>query len=279
VTNAPTPTAADDAFEAYLASLRPSSETTAARQFLGNLTTQGQLDQEKALSMGETRGFATGEAGRVARQNAILQGGAAANLQALAALDANRQNISQARYEFERQKLLDAAKTEPGFELSPGQSRFDAAGNVIASLPPTPKAPTGSTPLSTVDIQRISDIYGFTPPLGATMAQVTQFVNDNPDATPAELQAGIDSQFSGAPEGATPTRFLTPDFLKKLPTDELKRLSDKAGTSKLLTGKESDINRFIVSVMSQVETARANGYSDKEIMDFLVEQGVISEIK
>lgn len=40
------------------------------------------------------------------------------------------------------------------------------------------------------DIAQFERTYGWTPPLGYTQAQLTQFIKDNPDATPEELEAG-----------------------------------------------------------------------------------------
>lgn len=129
----PVLSSADTAFASYLETLKPSPELTSAEQYLNTLTTQGKLDYEKALGTGETLGFATGEAGRVSRQNAILQQGASSNVQALIALNANRSKIGEARYNYEKAKLDRAQSGQ--FELSAGQSRYDASGKVIASQP------------------------------------------------------------------------------------------------------------------------------------------------
>lgn len=155
---APVKSPADTAFASYLASLQPSESLTKASESLRGFDVQAQLDRERALETGETLGFATGEAARVARQNAILRGGAAASVEAQVALDANRQNISKARYDFEQKKIDDlrAAESE-GFTLSPGQTRFEGE-KAIASLPAIPRV---------TDIPTGQDIPGEIPELSA----------------------------------------------------------------------------------------------------------------
>lgn len=147
---APKKTSADIAFEEYLNSLKATPGDVAAQNLLDEQIKQSRLDQERALASGETLGFATGEAARVARQNAILQDATSANIKARAELAANRQNISKARYEYEKSKLDKADKEladkkESYFELSPGQTRYaydpvTGTTKQLASLPSTPKA-------------------------------------------------------------------------------------------------------------------------------------------
>jgi len=118
------PTAADLAYEEYIKSLIPSDETTAANKALREHDTQAALDREKALESGETLGFARGEAGYTDRQNAILRGGAAASAQAYAALDAQKQTMTKARYEYEKAKIDEEAGKNPDFTISEGQSKM-----------------------------------------------------------------------------------------------------------------------------------------------------------
>lgn len=139
----------DSAFSDYLKSLTSTPEDEAATSYLNNLTTQSKLDYEKALQSGETLGFATGEAGRVDRQNAILLEGAARNVEARGTLAGNRSTIAKARLDYETGKLTRAAEAKKAsikapFELSPGQERYEydpITGKPIkvASVPPTPK--------------------------------------------------------------------------------------------------------------------------------------------
>jgi len=114
---------ADIAFESYLKSLQPSDEETSARKYLNQLLTQSSLDQERALNMGETLGFATGEAGRVGRQNQIAIDAASRGLDALTGYSRQRQEAEKARLDYEQGKLKQ--ETRPGFGLSPGQERWE----------------------------------------------------------------------------------------------------------------------------------------------------------
>ena len=148
---AETPSKIDTALETYLKSLTASPELTTATKRLGEMDTQAQLDYEKALEMGDTLGFARGEAGLTARQNAILRGGQAATVEAYAALDAQKGKISKARYEYEKSKLDE---NKP-FELSPGQERYEYNPQTgeyekIASVPKDEKET-----ITTVDGRRV----------------------------------------------------------------------------------------------------------------------------
>lgn len=109
-------TAYDVAMNTYLKSLTNAND----------LSLQATKDQEEALSRGETSGFATGEAARVNRNNSFAidaaNNTANANLGAVNALE----------------KRLPA--TPQPFNLSPGETRFDAKGNQIASVDATPKS-------------------------------------------------------------------------------------------------------------------------------------------
>jgi hypothetical protein len=180
---APVKTPADTAFEQYLQSLQPSSATTEAQTYLNKLTSQSQMANEKAMQSGETLGFASGEAQRVGRNFDLMIGGAAKAAEALASLDANRSKIGEARYNYEKAKIdQQAADTKyqaeqarlGQFELSPGQQRFDAQGNVIAGLAPTPKAPT--IPKGTINSGSLS----YSPTAQSEDSQALEYTR-NPD--------------------------------------------------------------------------------------------------
>ena len=124
-TNTSTENPADLAFSTYLKSLEQPAEVTEATKYVNNLITQGKLDQEKALGMGETLGFATGEAARVGRQNAITLDAAARGLDALIASNASKKEIAKARYDYEQARLKAETDKNKPFELSEGQSRYE----------------------------------------------------------------------------------------------------------------------------------------------------------
>jgi hypothetical protein len=124
-------------------------------------------------------------------------------------------------------------------------------------------------PMSTNQIEQFRRSYGWTPPFGFTQEQLLQYMKDNPNATPEELEAGA-KQMSGGGAVTQAEQFLDEDYFRNnFTTEELKNMSDKLGTSKWYTGKTRDINRFIAEAQKRIETAREEGYSDEEILEFL----------
>jgi hypothetical protein len=124
-------------------------------------------------------------------------------------------------------------------------------------------------PMSTNQIEQFRRSYGWTPPFGFTQEQLLQYMKDNPNATPEELEAGA-KQMSGGGAVTRAEQFLDEDYFRNnFTTEELKNMSDKLGTSKWYTGKTRDINRFIAEAQKRIETAREEGYSDEEILEFL----------
>lgn len=146
--------------------------------------------------------------------------------------------------------LLNLLQTYPDAKIQLTDTLEQAAAKVSSSriyqdkIRPPVSATTSTTPISTVDAKRIKDLYGFTPPIGATMAQIQQFIADNPGATPEELQQGVDQLNSKNSQ----TQFLTEEYFTK-----------RAG----------GVSAFSKDLMAKVKTARAAGYSDQEIIDFL----------
>lgn len=111
------------AFDKYLSSLEVSPEQKAASDYLNSLITQGKADNEKALGMGETLGFATGEAGRVGRQNSMAIDAAARNLEAQNGFASSKSAIAKARADFEA-TIYKNKQDDSTFDLSPGQVRY-----------------------------------------------------------------------------------------------------------------------------------------------------------
>lgn len=146
-TPAPVKSAADTSFETYLQSLQQPEEVTAQTEYLNKLNLQSKLDQEKALASGETLGFATGEAQRVARNNALYLEAAGNTLDALVAKNASKSTIAKARFDYEQAKLKTQEDKNKGFELGPGQVRYDYDPKTgkpikVASVPPNPTTST-----------------------------------------------------------------------------------------------------------------------------------------
>lgn len=122
------------AYQSYIQSLTPSSDVTAATTKLNADTLQAKKDQEEALNRGETLGFASGEAARVNRNNAFQTEADTNTLNALTGQSTARTNATKAQLDYEKSLLPTAADTA-GYSLSPGQTRYDAKGNVISSAP------------------------------------------------------------------------------------------------------------------------------------------------
>ena len=245
---APQPTAADTAFETYLNSLTPSSETKAATEYLNSLATQGQLANERALNSGDTLGFAAGEAQRVGRNFDIKLAGAASAANALAALDAKRGDISKARYDYERGKIDEAIKAEqfdrretrlenPDFELSPGQSRFayDPLTKEYRRVGSLPSRPTTTQPRGTITSGGLT--YSTT-----AAAEDSQALESSRDRATGYVDSGVYQELYNAwiREGG-----ILKDFLSTYPPKNYADPNDKNLPSYLRpTGSGGVVNPF-----------------------------------
>ena len=110
VPNYKEPTAEDQyrsSYEKYLQTLTMSPEEIAAQKELNRLTSQAEQDQETALDRGETLGFATGEAARVAKNNNLAINAATRNLTALTGIRSANTEAVKARLDFEK-SLMDS---------------------------------------------------------------------------------------------------------------------------------------------------------------------------
>ena len=112
------------AFDTYLQSLQPSSEETAARSYLNNLTSNARTASEKALQSGETMGFAGGEEQRVSRNNNLAIAAATGALGTITDASKNRSDILKSRAEFEGNIYKSKQESQKPFELSAGQDRY-----------------------------------------------------------------------------------------------------------------------------------------------------------
>lgn len=137
------------AYTAYLASLNPPDELTgdqvqltSVQKQLADAQLQASKDNDYALEKpGETTGFASGEAARVARNNAYQTDAYSNEINALTGKINSEQSAqsakttqAKARLDYEQSLIPD---NKP-FSLSPGQTQYDSSGKVIASLPEAP---------------------------------------------------------------------------------------------------------------------------------------------
>ncbi len=134
-------------------------------------------------------------------------------------------------------------------------------------------------PLSINQIDQFRRSYGWTPPYGFTEAQLLQFMNDNPNATPEELENGAKQALSGQGEIIEPTEPQTnfPDtvghIMNTITDEEMNTLFSKAktaGATKLFRGKRNDVQAYIETFQSQIEEAINQGYSKEEIKEYIL---------
>jgi LysM repeat protein/alkylhydroperoxidase/carboxymuconolactone decarboxylase family protein YurZ len=169
----------------------------------------------------------------------------------------------------------------------------DAISMAGTSLGPQEKVVADNfiTPL---DAKRIQDVYGFTPPLNFTEDQIRNYIADNPGATGAELQAGIDEaigQLGGGQGAGESTQSTQQDVIdqgatKQIATTEetitfimgnisneqlkkLKEKADAAGVSSFFKTKTVDVKNYLKSIEPQIQEALDNGFTMEEILEFL----------
>lgn len=142
----------------------------------------------------------------------------------------------------------------------------------------TPEAiitPTPEKPLTINQIEQFRRSYGWTPPFGFTINQLEQYMADNPDATPEELEAGAKQIAGGEVTKETITQ--TPDeiitsIMDTISKDQLKSLkkrADEAGISSIWKGKKTDVKNYLNSIKDKIQTALDEGYTQEEILEFL----------
>jgi hypothetical protein len=148
----------------------------------------------------------------------------------------------------------------------------------VSNLKDTSDKEVAEKALSTVDIKRIQELYGFTPPLGSTLSQVTNFINANKGASPVELQKAVENL---GVTGETPTTTNTNTqstgsaqeaitFMNNSITDiqlkALKSRADKAGISSFFKGKKTDVKNYLSSIEPQIQEALDSGFSWQDIL-------------
>ena len=131
-------------------------------------------------------------------------------------------------------------------------------------------------PLSINQVEQFRRSYGWTPPLGFTNDQLIQYMNDNPGATPEELEAGARQSSGGEIEQITPqTNF--PDtvghIMNTITDDERNALFAKAkaaGVTKALRLKRGDVKAYVETLKAEIEEAISQGYSKEEIKQVIL---------
>lgn len=128
--------------------------------------------------------------------------------------------------------------------------------------------------LSMNQIDQFRRAYGWTPPYGFTEQQLMQYMEDNPNATPEELEAGARQAIGtetgqGAGTGGTQVTIDENVIRQEFSTDELKSIADKLGMSKWYTPKGMDIDRAMPEILNKVQQALSEGYTKEEVFEYL----------
>lgn len=123
--------------------------------------------------------------------------------------------------------------------------------------------------MSVWEIQQYSKLYGWTPPSGFTRKQIDDFVNANPNATPAELERGAKQALLGMTNETGETIEINSDYFKSLYSqDELYKIAEKNNLVNYWSPFSShDVDRLLKSIDSTIEQYRNQGYSDEEILE------------
>ena len=123
--------------------------------------------------------------------------------------------------------------------------------------------------MSVWEIQQYNKLYGWTPPSGFTRQQIDNYVNANPNATPAELEAGAKQALLGITNDAGESIELTSDYFKSLYTnDELYKIAEKNNLVNYWSPFSGhDVKRLLRSIDETIAQYRNEGYSDQEILE------------
>ena len=120
------------------------------------------------------------------------------------------------------------------------------------------------------EIGQFERLYGWTPPSGFTRSQLDQYIKDNPNATPKELEAGARQASGGATlttdrntiEGirerikkAKNSGYTEEEIKATIKSsyskDELFAIAKGAGYAAWYTGKNTDIDRMLNALLSE----------------------------
>ena len=149
-------------------------------------------------------------------------------------------------------------------------TQTDARGNEMKFWSEA-EVPVDDKPLDIIDLKRFKELFGWTPPLGFTETELTQFMNDNPTLSPEELESEAKRFVSGEEQPvATESVDDFKDITQRIQTakdggfsdDEIKEaiksayteeelfaISKEMGFAKFFTGKTKDIDRFLNSLL------------------------------
>ena len=132
-------------------------------------------------------------------------------------------------------------------------------------------------PMSINQIDTFRRSFGWTPPFGFTENELLDFMEDNPLATPEELEAGAKQMLVG--EGGAPVERATVDEVKAeilsgMTASQkiaLKKKADDAGESSAFKTARVDIKNYLTSIEDKIQKAIDAGHDAEAIIKFLTE--------
>jgi len=151
-----------------------------------------------------------------------------------------------------------------------GYTMYDKYGNIIGTQPGGGTTDVNSRETMSVwEIQQYNKLYGWTPPSGFTRQQIDDFVNANPNATPAELESGAKQALLGITNDTGESINLTSDYFKSLYTsDELYKIAEKNNLVNYWSPfSGDDVKRLLNSIDETITQYKNEGYSDQEILE------------
>jgi len=130
-------------------------------------------------------------------------------------------------------------------------------------------------PMSVNQIEQFRRSYGWTPPYGFTENQLLQYINDNPNFTPEELEAGArQAQETTTQETTTTPEEMITSIMDTITDVQLKTLKTKAGEvgiSSMWKSKRTDVKNYLNSIKDTIQLALDRGYTLEEIVAKLTE--------
>ena len=184
-------------------------------------------------------------------------------------------NAKMARQaEFEKASDILSVSEAKTLGVPYGTTKKQAEGIV------SPSSTTGNgTPLSPTDITSFESTYGWRPPFGVTFNEALNFMQDNPDLTPSQLEEAAVTSISGRVQSISDTQIetTTTNILEGM-TDEqeekLKAQAKDSGFTKLF-GFRGDVKDFINSptVQDLIKLGLEEGNDFQTILDVIVSGG------
>jgi len=197
------------------------------------------------------------------------------------AQESQRQEVEN----FKNEKLDDGYTFVP---YGNGNTTFSVGGKNLSFNAPPEKAGTststasgGDKPMSTNQIEQFRRSYGWTPPFGYSQSQLLQYMDDNPSATPEQLEEGAKQEGGDTPtdtptEQTQPTQTieeLIPDIMGSITDDQLKQLkvkADTAGISSMWKSKTTDVENYLNSIKADLQEAIKYGYTLEETITGII---------